>query len=123
MSLSWNARACGSVARASVFFGIRVLCFRVFVEFGAVEANDSVASHFLGDVQRLVSRLEHFLPPSYARVRPRSYSEAHSALEGTAFERKCIIRHPLPHPFCERDSRIQHCPRQKEQKFLAAVAP
>lgn len=94
----------------------------MFVELGAVEPNDAVAPHFLGDVQRVIGGLEHFLPALDSRVRPRRNAQAHGPLESAAFERKCMLLYPLAQPFRERDSRIEHRARQEQQKFLPAVS-
>lgn len=94
----------------------------MLVELGAVESHDAIASHFLRDIQRIIGSLEHFLTALDAGMWPRSDTQTDRPLQRSTFERKCILLDTLPHPFSERDSRIEHRPRQQQQEFLAAIS-
>lgn len=94
----------------------------MLVELGAVESHDAIPSHFLRNIQRIVCRLEHFLAALDAGMWPRSDTKTHRPLQRSTFERKCILLDALPHPFSERNSRIEHGARQQQQEFFSAIS-
>lgn len=96
--------------------------FGVRVELCAVEADDSVASQLLGNVEGIVRRAKHRFGIGDAGVRPCCHPAAHRPLERTAVVGKSMLCYALPQPIGESNGRIKNGSRQKQEELFSSIA-
>ena len=95
----------------------------MLVEGLAVEANDTVSSRFLRDVQRIVRSFDERITVFDTRMRPCRHATAHRPLQRPAIERERVRLYCFTHAFGEGNGRVEHRPRQQEHELLATISP
>src|SRR5919202_2517522 len=95
----------------------------VGVEFGAVEANDPVASKRLSDVERVVGGLHQLVAMTDPRVRPGGHAAAQRPVQRPAFEPERMSLYLLTRPLRERHCGVEYRAGQDDHELLAAVPP
>ena len=93
----------------------------VLVEGLAVEANDTVSSRFLRDVQRVVCSFDQGITIHDPGMRPRRHTAAHRALQHSAVKRECVSLYCFTHALGEGNGRVEHRPWQQHHELLTTV--